>query len=100
MSQLSSSAVPRPTLCPLGDGMIFTVPGETEIELSVDGANPEVCSTIINDPPLMLPNDKKLLDLFTIFCGIPRRCFQALFSDEEELEYEAIKNATNEIESI
>ena len=53
----------------------------------------------INDSPLTVPDDERLLDLFTIFRGIPRRCFRALFG-EEVLERQTINAAIDEIQSI
>jgi hypothetical protein len=56
-----------------------------EIVAFVDWANPEICSLIVMDDPLLALNDEKLLEMFTMLGGIPRRCFRAL-SGEEEVE--------------
>jgi hypothetical protein len=53
---------------------------------------------IVNDRPLLAPHDEKLLEMFTMLRGIPRRCFRALFG--EELEVKAIKDAISQIQSI
>lgn len=47
----------------------------------------------------MFLDDVKLSKLFTIFSGIPRRCFRALFArNGESYELDAIKDAIDEIE--
>jgi hypothetical protein len=69
-----------------------------EIVAFVDCTNPEIRSVIISDGPLLAPHDEKLLEMFTMLRGIPRRCFRALFG--EELEVKAIKDAIGDIQSI
>lgn len=69
-----------------------------EIVAFVDCTDPEICSMIVNDGPLLAPHDEKLLEMFTMLRGIPRRCLRALFG--EELEVKAIKDAISQIRSI
>jgi hypothetical protein len=64
--------------------MIFIAPGESRDYTFVDLTNPEIRSVIVGDGPLMASQDEKLLEIFTMVGGIPRRCFQALFEDELE----------------